>query len=112
MSLRGHERRLKIVARLTAFHDAGCRLRVANAEMLSLTARRRLVLSRTGRSRHDCPEVGYAALRDSWQNGQETCRIRRSRPGADFDVRDETLYKAAIPESSRLTPACNGGSNV
>src|SRR6266566_3441024 len=28
MSLRGHERRLEIVARVTAFHDAGCRLRV------------------------------------------------------------------------------------
>src|SRR6266481_4655877 len=71
MSLRGHERRLKIVARLTAFHDAGCRLRVANAEMLSLTARRRLVLSRTGRSRHDCPKSG----------------MRHIAPGGGIDVR-------------------------
>src|SRR5260370_42329525 len=33
-------------------------IRVANAEMLSLTARRRLVRSRTGRSRHHCPKSG------------------------------------------------------
>src|SRR6267143_4573957 len=50
--------------------------------MLSLTARRRLVRSRTGRSRHDCPEVGYAAHRARWQNRRETCRFRRSRPEA------------------------------
>ncbi len=31
---------------------------VANAEMLSLTARRRLVRTRTGRSRQDCPKSG------------------------------------------------------
>src|SRR2546430_11996198 len=44
---------------------------VANAEMLSLTARRRLVRSRTGRSRHDCPKSG----------------MRHIAPGAKIDGR-------------------------
>ena len=52
---------------------------------LSVTAPRCLVGSRPGKSHRDVPrllEVRYAALRDSWQNGQANCRIRRTRPGA------------------------------
>jgi len=53
---------------------------VANAEMLSLTARRRLVRSRNRKESPGLPEVGYAAHRARWQNRRETCRFRRSRP--------------------------------
>ena len=50
---------------------------------LSVTAPRCLVSSRPGKSHRDVPrllEVKYAALRDSWQNGQANCWIRQSRP--------------------------------
>src|SRR5437016_7582400 len=53
---------------------------------LSVTAPRCLVGSRPGKSHRDVPrllEVRYAALRDSWQNGQANCWIRRSRPAAE-----------------------------
>ncbi len=50
-------------------------LGVANAEMLSLTARRRLVRSRTGRSRHDCPKS----------------RMRHIAPGGRIDGRHADL---------------------
>ena len=57
---------------------------------LSVTAPRCLVGSRPGKSHRDVPrllEVRYAALRDSWQNGQANCWIRQSRPRASMRVR-------------------------
>lgn len=65
------------------------------------------------------PEVGYAAHRDRWQNGQKTSRIRRSRPGAVIRERRTEISRdrsfagfcfGEIPLVAFARPSRSGGS--